>query len=411
GTGSFAGAILSHDFVEAALMRRAGWGVWIAYDLPGSYEELPPNLLDELKRDRRWCHGNLMNFRLFMVRGVHTVHRLVFLTGVMSYLSAPLWFLFLLLSTGLLAIHTLMEPEYFLQPNQLYPLWPRWHPEEAIALFSATMTLLFLPKLLSVLLVCIQGAQAYGGRLRVVLSMLIETLFSVLLAPVRMLFHSVFVTAAFLGWSVQWKSPQRGDDATPWGEALRRHGSQIVIGVLWTALVAWLDAAFLWWLAPIVVSLILSAPVSVITSRTGLGLAARRCKLFLIPEEYAPPTELANTDRYQQQNQANALREGFLVAVVDPLYNALVCAMARARHAKVVPAAEHLREQRLAEVLAAGPAAAKGEAARWRLLNDPDGMALLHRHVWDDPAGANWLARYREEYPQGVPHQAPASAS
>ena len=150
----------------------------------------------------------------------------------MSYLSAPLWFLFLLLSTGLLAIHTLMEPEYFLQPNQLYPLWPRWHPEEAIALFSATMTLLFLPKLLSVLLVCIQGAQAYGGRLRVVLSMLIETLFSVLLAPVRMLFHSVFVTAAFLGWSVQWKSPQRGDDATPWGEALRRHGSQIVIGVL-----------------------------------------------------------------------------------------------------------------------------------------------------------------------------------
>ena len=68
GEGSFAGSILSHDFVEAALMRRAGWGVWIAYDLPGSYEELPPNLLDELKRDRRWCHGNLMNFRLFLVK-------------------------------------------------------------------------------------------------------------------------------------------------------------------------------------------------------------------------------------------------------------------------------------------------------------------------------------------------------
>lgn len=78
-----------------ASMRRAGWGVWIAYDLPGSYEELPPNLLDELKRDRRWCHGNLMNFRLFLVKGMHPVHRAVFLTGVMSYLSAPLWFMFL----------------------------------------------------------------------------------------------------------------------------------------------------------------------------------------------------------------------------------------------------------------------------------------------------------------------------
>lgn len=103
-------------------MRRAGWGVWIAYDLPGSYEELPPNLLDELKRDRRWCHGNLMNFRLFLVKGMHPVHRAVFLTGVMSYLSAPLWFMFLVLCTALQAVHTLMEPQYFLQPRQLFGL-------------------------------------------------------------------------------------------------------------------------------------------------------------------------------------------------------------------------------------------------------------------------------------------------
>ena len=91
-------------------MRRAGWGVWIAYDLPGSYEELPPNLLDELKRDRRWCHGNLMNFRLFLVKGMHPVHRAVFLTGVMSYLSAPLWFMFLALSTALQVVHALTVP-------------------------------------------------------------------------------------------------------------------------------------------------------------------------------------------------------------------------------------------------------------------------------------------------------------
>ncbi|WP_313119984.1 glucans biosynthesis glucosyltransferase MdoH, partial [Pantoea septica] len=153
GEGSFAGSILSHDFVEAALMRRAGWGVWIAYDLPGSYEELPPNLLDELKRDRRWCHGNLMNFRLFLVKGMHPVHRAVFLTGVMSYLSAPLWFMFLALSTALQVVHTLMEPQYFLQPRQLFPVWPQWRPELAIALFSTTLVLLFLPKLLSVVLI------------------------------------------------------------------------------------------------------------------------------------------------------------------------------------------------------------------------------------------------------------------
>lgn len=395
GKGSFAGDILSHDFVEAALMRRAGWGVWIAYDLPGSYEELPPNLLDELKRDRRWCHGNLMNFRLFLVKGMHTVHRFVFLTGVMSYLSAPLWFVFLALSTGLLAIHTLMVPEYFLQPNQLYPLWPEWHPQEAIALFSATLTLLFLPKLLSVLLICIQGAHEYGGRIRLVLSMVLETLFSMLAAPVRMLFHTVFVTAAFLGWSVQWNSPQRADNATPWGEALRRHGPQMLLGALWTGLVAWLDPAFLWWLAPIVVSLMLSAPVSVITSRTGLGLAAFRRKLFLIPEEFNPPQELASTDRYTRENHDNALHDGFIAATVDPIYNALVCGMARARHAKVVPGAEVLREQRMQQILDAGPDGA-AEAARWRLLNDPDGMARLHLRVWQDERYQAWRDAYRQ---------------
>ncbi|WP_415844451.1 glucans biosynthesis glucosyltransferase MdoH [Stutzerimonas zhaodongensis] len=408
GKGSFAGDILSHDFVEAALMRRAGWGVWIAYDLPGSYEELPPNLLDELKRDRRWCHGNLMNFRLFLVKGMHTVHRFVFLTGVMSYLSAPLWFTFLALSTGLLAIHTLMVPEYFLQPNQLYPLWPQWHPQEAIALFSATLTLLFLPKLLSVLLICIQGAHEYGGRLRLVLSMLLETLFSMLAAPVRMLFHSVFVTAAFLGWSVQWNSPQRADNATPWGEALRRHGPQMLLGALWTALVAWLDPSFLWWLAPIVVSLMLAAPVSVITSRTGLGLAAFRRKLFLIPEEFNPPQELSSTDRYTRENQANALHNGFIAATVDPIYNALVCGMARARHAKVVHGAEVLREQRMQQILDAGPDGA-AEAARWRLLNDPDGMARLHLRVWQDQRYQNWRDAYRYPGLASTPQETIAS--
>ena len=147
---------------------------------------------------------------------MHPVHRAVFLTGVMSYLSAPLWFFFLVLSTALLAVHQLMEPQYFLEPRQLFPIWPQWHPEKAIALFSTTLTLLFLPKLLSVMLIWAKGAKGFGGVIRVTLSMLLEMFFSVLLAPVRMLFHTRFVLAAFLGWSVQWNSPQRDDDATPW---------------------------------------------------------------------------------------------------------------------------------------------------------------------------------------------------
>jgi membrane glycosyltransferase len=393
GKGAFAGAILSHDFVEAALMRRAGWGVWIAYDLPGSYEELPPNLLDELKRDRRWCHGNLMNFRLFLVKGMHPVHRAVFLTGVMSYLSAPLWFFFLVLSTALLAVNTLMEPTYFLAPRQLYPLWPQWHPDKAVALFSTTIVLLFLPKLLSIILIWAKGAKEYGGRLKVTLSMLLEMLFSMLLAPVRMLFHTRFVLAAFLGWAATWNSPQRDDDSTPWSEAIKRHGSQTLLGAAWAALVIWLNPSFLWWLTPIVGSLMLSIPVSVISSRTNLGVQARNDKLFLIPEEYDTPQELLSTDRYTQENRQNALKDGFVRAVVDPRQNALAYGLGTARHAKAAPI-ESMRAQWVHQALEAGPQKLDN-STRMSLLSDPVAISRLHEHVWADQNVA-WLEAWRQ---------------
>lgn len=382
GEGSFAGSILSHDFVEAALMRRAGWGVWIAYDLPGSYEELPPNLLDELKRDRRWCHGNLMNFRLFLVKGMHPVHRAVFLTGVMSYLSAPLWFMFLALSTALQVVHTLMEPQYFLQPRQLFPVWPQWRPELAIALFSTTLVLLFLPKLLSVVLVWCKGAKPYGGAFRVLISLFLEMLFSVLLAPVRMLFHTVFVVSAFLGWEVVWNSPQRDDDATPWSEAFKRHGSQMLLGLVWAGGMGWLDLNFLWWLSPIVFSLILSPFVSVFSSRRTLGQASKRAKLFLIPEESNPPQELTDTDRYVELNRERTLEDGFMHALFHPSFNALASSLATSRHLNS-DILEYARERRIEQALSQSPGQLDRDN-RLALLSDPVILSRIHYRLWQN---------------------------
>lgn len=385
--------ILSHDFVEAALMRRAGWGVWIAYDLPGSYEELPPNLLDELKRDRRWCHGNLMNFRLFLVKGMHPVHRAVFLTGVMSYLSAPLWFMFLALSTALQVVHALTEPQYFLQPRQLFPVWPQWRPELAIALFASTMVLLFLPKLLSILLIWCKGTKEYGGFWRVTLSLLLEVLFSVLLAPVRMLFHTVFVVSAFLGWEVVWNSPQRDDDSTSWGEAFKRHGSQLLLGLVWAVGMAWLDLRFLFWLAPIVFSLILSPFVSVISSRATVGLRTKRWKLFLIPEEYSPPQVLVDTDRFLEMNRQRSLDDGFMHAVFNPSFNALATAMATARH-RASKVLEIARDRHVEQALNETPEKLNRDR-RLVLLSDPVTMARLHFRVWNSPERySSWVSYY-----------------
>ena len=381
GKGAFSGAILSHDFVEAALMRRAGWGVWIAYDLPGSYEELPPNLLEELQRDQRWCHGNLMNFRLFLVQGFQPVHRAVFLTGVMSYLSAPLWFLFLLLSTALLAVHTLTEPQYFVEPRQLFPIWPQWHPDKAIALFSTTAVLLFLPKVLGVLLVWARGARLFGGRRRALSSMLMEVLFSMLLAPVRMLFHTRFVVAAFLGISAKWISPARDNDQTTWGDAIRRHGGQTLLGLCWAALVAWLNPIFLLWMLPILASLLLIIPISVASSRVDLGRRAYLARYFRIPEETQPPTELQATRRYTAQNRGVPHIPSFEDAVADPGVNALACALATSRHRP-----NALNEARRAEdvqrALDMGVDALT-EAQKVKMLDDPVVLARVHAGIWN----------------------------
>ena len=111
GEGPLSGEVMSHDFVEAALMRRAGWKVWVADEIDGSYEQVPPNLLAELQRDRRWCHGNLQNSRLMFEPRLHAVHRTAFLTGVLAYASSPLWLAFLLLSTLLFAQTRRQRPD------------------------------------------------------------------------------------------------------------------------------------------------------------------------------------------------------------------------------------------------------------------------------------------------------------
>jgi membrane glycosyltransferase len=375
--GTLSREILSHDFVEAALMRRAGWAVWLAYDLPGSYEEAPLNLVEELKRDRRWCQGNLINFRLLLAKSLHPVHRAVFATGVMVYASAALWLLFLVASTALVAVHTLIAPQYFLAPKQLFPLWPEWHPGWALSLASATATLLFLPKFLSVLLIWGNGVKHFGGPIRVAVSMLVELTFSALLAPVRMLFHTTFVIGGLLNCSLQWKSPARDTCETTWGEGLRRHGAGTVLGVVWAGVAYWLDPSYLWWLLPVLGALVLSIPISVYTSRVSVGRRLRAARFLLTPEEFEPPQELRRTRQYFERA---GMPPGFIDAVVDPVTNALTCAsgVVRAKQS----AATSLERQRLERAALRGGPDALTARQKIMLLCDPLALSWLHFQVW-----------------------------
>jgi membrane glycosyltransferase len=389
GRGSLSGEILSHDSVEAALMRRAGWGVWLAYDLPGSYEELPPNLIDEVKRDRRWCQGNLMNFRLFLMKGLHPAHRAVFVTGVMAYLSAALWFLFLVLSTALLAMHTLVEPEYFVTPFQLFPLWPEWRPARAIALFGTTATLLFVPKLGGVLLACRSGARTFGGGLKIVVSALAELALSALLAPIRMLFHTQFVAAALAGWPIRWNSPPREDAETTWQGASRRHVWHTLLGVLWAGGVYWLNPEYLWWMLPIVGAFMLSIPLSVYMSRISLGRRAKRAGIFLTPEEIQPPREI---QRAQEFLNATRILPDFATAVTDPVVNALACASGTV-HAQQTAKLRTGRMRQMQSVLAHGPQVLTAPQ-KLSLLGDAVLLSQLHAQIGDRSSTAHAAWRH-----------------
>jgi membrane glycosyltransferase len=266
---------------------------------------MPPNLLDELKRDRRWCQGNLINFRLAFAEGVHPAHRFVFMTGVMAYLSAPLWFLFLALSTAMAAQHVIGIPVYFVEPFQPFPRWPEWRPDWALWLSACTVVLLLLPKLLATILAAFRGARSYGGTFALGAGLLLETLLSMLLAPNRMLFHTQFVLGALFGRSKTWKSPPRADAATGWGEAFRRHGWHTLLGIAWTAGMTWLNPALFWWVLPLGGAVALSIPVSVLSSRVGAGRIARALRLFTIPEEAHPPRELRDAWRHVYEGRAD----------------------------------------------------------------------------------------------------------
>lgn len=397
GKGPLGGEILSHDFVESALMRRAGYGVWLAYELGGSYEESPPSLVDELIRDRRWCQGNLQHSRLVFARGFFPTHRALFINGIMSYGSALLWFFFLLFSSLQAALEIIIPPHYFPDTRTLFPVWPTWYPQWALTLLGSTAVLLFLPKLFSLLLVTAKGgAGRFGGPLRMTCSVLGEVVVSTFLAPVRMLFHSFFVVTTLLGWRVSWNAQNRDDKGTSWGDALRFHWWGTALGLVWGWLMWVINPGFFWWLSPIVAGLALSVPLSVWTSRPGWGRAARRAGLFLTPPELDQPVELAALEHNLKRPApyspfAIPRKQGFIRAVVIPSVHALHVSLIQHRRQ---PSAR--RAMRMAELgdkaLKLGPNALSC-AEKITLLSDPAGLHDLHNKVWeldDGPQAAVW---------------------
>ncbi|WP_322628483.1 glucans biosynthesis glucosyltransferase MdoH [Halothiobacillus sp.] len=390
GLGLWRGTVLSHDFVEASFIRRAGYEVWLETGIEGSYEESPPSLDDELIRDKRWSKGNLQHLRfLGFERGIATAHRMAFLNGIFAYLASPVWFLFLLFSTIEVAQFAAGDINYFPDAHSLYPNWPQWHPQWAIILVTSTLVTLFLPKLLALFELLIfdrKRLPGFGSTGRLLQGFLLENMFSILLAPIRMLAHSAYVVQAVINVSVAWAGQNRSSEIG-WGQAFIRHAPGMILALTWSGIALSLDANFFYWTIPISLSLLLAAPITVWLSRFTLGDYWRDQGIWSTPPEQGlgcPVLVQFSAIDMPALKPTNA--PGWLEwTLLHPNQARIAAALAAHRTGAAKQASTDLGARILSEGLDLIP---RRQAAR--VLDDADAVMRIHQHAWQAPPDDVW---------------------
>jgi membrane glycosyltransferase len=397
GRKPFGGQILSHDFVEAALLLRDNWQVWFAYDLEGSYEEAPQALIENALRERRWCQGNLQHTLVLFTRGLRGVSRLHLILGIAGYLAGPLWLAFLLTFNWMRWFHN------FTGLSELPPV-PAFTPylggisatAHAFLIFCICMFVIMLPKGLALIDLAYdwKRRRVFGGLTRAAAGVFWETVFSTLHAPMLMLWHTRFVLTNLVGMAVGWSTQKRDADGTTWLYALQRHWGHLLIGVVWGYFMWHLDPSMFWWFAPVLAGMVLSIPLSVLTSRRTIGLRARSLGLFLTPEETAPPPEIVALRAQMKIHDlttaaVHRTHGGLADAVLDPYINAIHVSLGREKLMNPVYAEEGVKlgvgSDRAAilgeRLLVEGPDKLT-EAERLLILADQTVMVRLHQQAW-----------------------------
>ena len=270
GEPPLGGHVLSHDQLEAVLMRRAGYEVRVLPDEEGSWEENPPDLLEFMRRDLRWCQGNMQYFPFLGLSGLHPVSRFQLVLAIAMYLGSPAWLAFILL--GLIR-------------------GPVFHLELGIVLFFLMLSMTFAPKLATLADVLARRdlRRAYGGAARIALGAALEIVFSMLLAPVIAVAVTVFVLGLPLGRRGGWAEQRRDAQHLTLAAAARKLWPQTIAGA---ALVAWFWVAapgLVWYWLPIFAGLVGAVPFAMVTAHPAVGRALAACGICRIPEESSPP--------------------------------------------------------------------------------------------------------------------------
>jgi membrane glycosyltransferase len=307
GRKPFGGLIMSHDFVEAALLRRAGWSVRMLPTIGGSWEESPPTLLDVASRDRRWAQGNIQHLAVVGAAGFAWPNRMHMWIGIMSYLASPLWLALIAVGLAVTAHIATVQFEYFTDEVSLFPRWPRFDTERMIELFIFSMATLIAPKVLGLLRAFVtRELVGKVGVIRLVLGVVGETVLSALYAPIMMMIQTRQVWEILRGQDSGWSTQSRQRaGAARLHMLLRRHWVHMITGLAVGAALTFVSLPLLAWMAPTLVGLVLALPLSAASGSVMLAKLTRIFGFFTTPEEVSPPTVIRRRDVLERRLAAD----------------------------------------------------------------------------------------------------------
>ena len=298
GKKPFGGAILSHDFVEAALLRRAGWSVRMLPTLGGVWEDSPPSLLDVAARDRRWAQGNIQHLAVIWSQGFTWSNRVHMGIGVMSYLASPLWFALIVVGLGTAGQIATVQFEYFTRRNIVVPALavvrqrahdpPVHHRDGDAADAEDSRRAARLHRL---------GAPAYASiRCEWCSAPSREMVISALYAPIMMMMQVRQVSEILIGQDSGWATQSRRHARTPWGTLFRRHWLQTLSGIVVSAVLVYVSMPLFVWMAPALVGLVFALPLSAASGSIVIAKVSRFLGFLTVPEEVNVPRVIALRD-------------------------------------------------------------------------------------------------------------------
>ena len=253
--------ILSHDFIEAGMLRRAGWTVRLLPRVDGSYEETPQTLIDYALRDRRWCMGNMQHLRLLATRGFHMISRIHLLQGALAFLMSPAWLAVVIL-WSFLGMSPVAPDNYFSPANPFAPVWPEQQPDLAKFYLLFVYGMLLFPKIVGAIMFGLrpETRAAYTSGRTYLGSILFELLLSIIYAPITMVQTTIATIFAVMGRAAHWTPQNRGTNGYTWTQTLRFHWVETVFGALICLGVLFDQASVM--ILPIALSLVCAVPLS-----------------------------------------------------------------------------------------------------------------------------------------------------